>query len=166
MARDVPSAAVEAGVDSIEHGLFLTEDDLGTLGGRGGQWVPTILRIEATIDQIGIGSSGGKLLSEGLDRIRKLLPLAVEAGVRVLAGTDLIGSPADVAVEALRMSDFGLSAEQVVAAVTSEGFAATQRDHRFEVGGPANAVFFTQSPIDDLAVLAHPTHVMRLGRLL
>ena len=80
MAREVPSVAVRAGVHSIEHGLFLTEDDLDLLGARAGMWVPTILRMEAVVTQLGAESSGGRLLREGLDNVRALMPLAAEAG--------------------------------------------------------------------------------------
>jgi imidazolonepropionase-like amidohydrolase len=165
MARDVPSAAVAAGVHSIEHGLFLERDDLGPLGDRGGMWVPTVLRCEATLDQLGGESSGGRLFAEGLERVRHLLPLAPEAGVRVLAGTDLIGSPGDVAAEAIRLGEYGLTNSQVVEAVSSSAFLATGRQASFEVGAPADAVLFPDNPVESLAVLAHPDHVIRLGRL-
>lgn len=166
MAREVPSMAVAAGVHSIEHGLFLEEADLGPLGDRGGMWVPTVLRCEALLVQLGDTSSGGKLFTEGLRRIRKLFPLAAEAGVHVLAGTDLIGTPADVAAEALRLGEYGLSNEQVVAAVSTAVFEATGRSSSFEVGAPANAVFFPANPVEELAVLEHPTQVVRLGTVL
>lgn len=166
MAPEVPSMAVAAGVHSIEHGLFLEESDLAPLGARGGMWVPTVLRCEATLAQLGAGSTGGKLFRAGLDRIARLLPLAVEAGVHVLAGTDLVGSPADVATEAVKLGDYGLSNEQVVAAVSTAAFTATERGGYFDVGAPANAVFFPVNPITDLRVLEHPAHVIRLGRLL
>ena len=165
MARDVPSDAVKAGVHSIEHGLFLTEEDVGILGERGGMWVPTVLRVEATVAQLGSESSGGRLLEEGLDNARRLLPLALEAGVNVLAGTDLIGSPADVAAEAMALSGFGLTNRQVVDAVSVAAFEATGRSSEFEVGAPADAVFFKDNPVESLAVLRHPEAVMRLGRL-
>lgn len=166
MAREVPSMAVAAGVHSIEHGLFLDEGDIAALAARGGMWVPTIIRCEATLAQLGEGSSGGKLFREGLDRIRRLLPLAAEAGVHVLAGTDLVGSPANVAAEALRLADYGLSASQVVTAVSVGAFAATGRHDPFAVGSPADAVFFAADPIDDLGVLSQPSRVVRLGRVL
>lgn len=165
MAREVPSQAVSAGVHSIEHGLFLDEADIELLGARAGMWVPTVLRVEATVAQLGAESSGGRLLGEGLERMRSLLPAAVEAGVHVLAGTDLIGSPADIAAEALRLADLGLGADDVVAAVSTSAFAATGRDHEFGVGEPANAVLFPADPVQDLNVLEHPAHVMRLGRV-
>jgi imidazolonepropionase-like amidohydrolase len=166
MAPEVPSMAVAAGVHSIEHGLFLTEEDLGQLGARRGMWVPTVLRCEVTLAQLGEGSSGGKLFIEGLSRIARLLPLAVEAGVHVLAGTDLVGSPANVAAEAVRLSSCGLSNRQVVEAVSVAAFVATGRAGSFEVGEPANAVFFRENPVTDLAVLEHPAHIIRLGNLL
>lgn len=165
MAPEVPSLAVAAGVQSIEHGLFLEEDDLGSLGARGGMWVPTILRCEATLAQLGAESSGGKLFHEGLERIARLLPLGIEAGVNVLAGTDLIGSPGDVAAEAMKLREYGLTNEQVVSAVSTSAFLATGRDASFEVGAPADAVLFPANPVEDLGVLQHPAHVVRLGRV-
>ncbi|MFZ0013344.1 MAG: amidohydrolase family protein, partial [Acidimicrobiia bacterium] len=166
MAREVPSQAVAAGVHSIEHGLFLSEDDLSVLGARGGMWVPTLLRNEATMADLGPESSGRRLFMEGLQHVRALLPLAIEAGVEVLAGTDLAGAPADVAAEALRLIDYGLSGAQAVAAVSTSGFRATDRDFVFAPGAPSNAVFFAADPVTEPAVLAHPSAVIRLGRLL
>lgn len=163
MAREVPSAAVAAGVHSVEHGLFLTEQDLDALAGRGGMWVPTIRRVERVIAQLGAESSGGRLLGEGLENVRRLLPLAAEAGVHVLAGTDLAGSTAQVAAEAIRLGDYGLDTGQLVAAVSREGFVATGRSDRFDPGAPADAVLFADDPLQDPAVLAHPRLVIRRG---
>lgn len=166
MARDVPSIAVSAGVHSIEHGLFLTEDDLAALGKRGGMWVPTLLRAEAIMAQLGEASSGGRLFVDGLANVRSLLPAAVEAGVHVLAGTDLVGSPANVADEAIRLGEYGLSNRQVVESLSRAGFIATGRDPHFTPGTPADAVFFDEDPLRDLEVLASPAMVIRLGRRL
>jgi imidazolonepropionase-like amidohydrolase len=165
MAREVPSMAVAAGIHSIEHGLFLGDDDLARLGERRGMWVPTLLRCEATVEQIGAESSGGKLLTEGLKAMPGMLPRAIEAGVRVLTGTDLVGSPGDVAAEALRLADYGLSNGQALTAVSDDGFLATDRSVDFAIGSPADAVFFGEDPLTDLGVLAHPTRILRRGHL-
>lgn len=165
MARDVPSMAVRAGVHSIEHGLFLTADDVEALAARGGMWVPTILRVEHTIAQLGTESTGGRLLAEGLENVRRLLGLASEAGAHVLAGTDLVGTPTNVASEALKLIEYGLPAAEAVRAVSSSGLAATGRATDFAPGSPANAVLFPSNPYDEPDVLKHPTAVIRLGRL-
>lgn len=165
MAREMPSLAVAAGVHSIEHGLFLAEDDIDLLAGRGGMWVPTVLRVEETIRQLGSESSGGRLLSEGLRNVGELLALAVEAGVRVLAGTDLIGSPARVAAEAIRLGEHGLSNRQLVDAVSISARLATGRPVWFEPGAWADAVFYSSDPVSQPAVLLHPTHVLWRGRM-
>lgn len=158
--------AVAAGVQSIEHGLFLSEPDLAALGERSGMWVPTLLRVEETISQLGVESTGGRLMQEGLDNIKRLMPLAFEAGVQVLAGTDLMGSPSNVAAEAVRLGDFGLTNRQVVQSVGRAGFEATGRSAEFEVGSPANAVLFPVDPCRELGVLAHPAIIIREGVLI
>jgi imidazolonepropionase-like amidohydrolase len=166
MAREVPSMAVRAGVQSIEHGLFLTVDDVGALGARGGMWVPTILRMEAVIRQLGAESSGGRLLREGIENVTGLLGIAVEAGVYVLTGTDLAVGTHAVADEAVRLWELGMSPGRVVQAVSSAGLRATGRAVSFEVGTPANAVLYAEDPILDPRVLAHPTLVVRHGRVM
>ena len=165
MAREVPSMAVRAGVDSIEHGLFLSDDDLEMLGARGGCWVPTVVQMEATISQLGDRSSGGRLLMEGLENVRARLATAVDTGVHVLTGTDLAIGTHDVAREAIRLWEMGLAAEAVIAAVSWSGFRATGRPWAFDVGDPANAVLFAEDPTSNPRILATPTVVIRLGRL-
>lgn len=165
MAPEVPGAAVRAGVHSIEHGLFLTDDDLDALGSRGGMWVPTVLRVEETIAQLGKTSSGGVLLSEGLANVLRLLPYAVEAGVRVLAGSDLVVAPADIAAEAIRLSELGLTSQHAVEAVGFAAFEATGRSTAFDPGSPANAVLFPDDPVASIGVLRAPETVIRLGVL-
>jgi imidazolonepropionase-like amidohydrolase len=165
MAREVPSMAVRAGIHSIEHGPFITADDLSDLGSRGGMWVPTVLQIDALVRQLGPDSSGGRLFREGLANIAGLLPLAEESGVHVLTGTDLVVGSDRVALEAIRLRDLGLTPRAAVDAVSVSGHRATDRSSGFEVGSPANAVLFTEDPLQNLGVLSHPQTVIRLGRL-
>lgn len=165
MAREVPSMAVRAGIQSIEHGLFLTPDDLSVLGARGGIWVPTLLRVEHTVAMLGEASSGGRLLGEGLANVRRLLGHAVDAGVHVLAGTDLVGTPANVASEAAKLLEYGMPAARVVDSVSAAGLRATGRPTGFAPGTPANAVFFPVDPVAEPGVLAHPALVLRHGRV-
>ncbi len=165
MAREVPSMAVRAGVDSIEHGLFLSAEDLGALGARGGSWVPTVVQVEAVIQQLGERSSGGRLLLEGLDNVMANLATAIDSGVHVLTGTDLAVGTHQVALEAIRLWELGMSPEAVVDSVSWSGFRAAGRPSGFAVGDPANAVLFAEDPVSNPRVLAHPARVIRLGRV-
>lgn len=166
MAPDVASIAVRAGVDSIEHGLYLTDDDVRALGARAGMWVPTVLRMEAVVAQFGLERTAGKIVSEGLDRVRSLLPSAQAAGVTVLAGTDLILATADVSEEAIRLVEYGLTAAQAVRALCIDPWGAAGLAARFEPGAEADLVGFSRHPAEDITLLRHPTVVMRSGRLL
>lgn len=157
------SLAVAAGVDSIEHGLFLTADDLETLGTRGGAWVPTVMAMEGIRDMLGAESSGGKLFADGLENVAELLAGAPDAGVTVLAGTDIVVPNGAVAIEAIGLGRYGLADEAVVHAVTDGAYEYLGSDHRFVPGGHADVLFFDADPRDDLGVLARPVFGLRNG---
>ncbi len=156
--------AVAAGVDSIEHGLFLTADDVAALGARGGCWVPTVAAMEATRDELGPTSSGGRLFAQGLDNVRTLLPGALEQGVVVLAGTDLQVPHGQVATEALRLAAYGLSPAEVVDAMTTAAYRYLGTPWGLEPGSVADVVFLDTDPRDDLSALARPVLALRHGR--
>lgn len=163
MAPDVASMAVRAGVDSIEHGLFLTDADIAVLGARGGAWVPTVLRMEQVIEQVGLDRTGGRLVAEGLSRVRSQLTNAVAAGVHVLAGSDLAVPSSQVAHEALRLLDYGLDPQDVVASITEATRAFAGLAPSFTVGETADVVAFDRNPCEDPTVLLEPVVVVRGG---
>lgn len=159
-APETPGMAVRAGVDSIEHGLFLTEDDLAQLGARGGGWVPTVAAMEKLAQQLGPESSGGRLLAEGLDNVRSLLPHAAGAGVAVMAGTDLALEHGAVVDDALTLLEYGLDEAAVVEAVTT-GPRRFLNEPGFTFGRPADFIVVDQP--DSVAALAAPQLVVRCG---
>jgi imidazolonepropionase-like amidohydrolase len=162
MAPEVASTAVGAGVDSIEHGLFLTAEDLAQLDARNGAWVPTIVRMKATVEMLGADSSGGRLIREGLDNVAALLR-EVPDGVAVLAGTDLATGSGDVAPEVAALVRCGLAVERAVAAASTGVADYLGIESGFEPGSPADAVFFGADPLEVPSVLADPVAVVRRG---
>jgi imidazolonepropionase-like amidohydrolase len=156
---------VAAGVDSIEHGLFLADDDLPGLAERGGAWVPTILGAEAIIEMLGADSTGGRLLTDGVANVRDLLPEAERLGVTVLTGTDLAVPHGKVAHEATRLHELGLSKEATLRAVTTAAFDYLGVAHGFVPGMPADAVFVEGDPRGDLETLLEPRVIVRSGRV-
>ncbi len=165
-APETSSLAVAAGVDSIEHGLFLTADDLEALGARGGAWVPTVTAMEGIRDMLGAESSGGRLFADGLENVAELLAGAPAAGVTVLAGTDIVVPHGAVATEAIGLARYGLDASDVVRAVTDDAYRYLGSDHAFEPGGHADVLFFDADPRDDLSVLNRPVLGLRHGEVM
>jgi len=163
-APETPAVAVRVGVDSIEHGLFLNRDDIVALGKRGGAWVPTVVAMESIADFLGSSSTGGRMIAAGLENMVSLLGFALDAGVSVLAGTDLAVAHGKVAKEAIRLIDYGLSPAQAVHAVGRAAYDYLGIETGFEAGRPADAVLFPVDPADDPSTLLEPQLVIRAGR--
>ncbi len=164
-APSTASQAVAAGVDSIEHGLFLTESDLQVLGERGGAWVPTIAAMEGLRDMLGPESSGGRLMARGLDNVRDLISLALGLGVNVLAGTDLHIRHGHIHKEVDRMIDYGMTPEAALQSVTTRGYEYLGVDRGFGAGQVADVVVLRGDPREDMSVLAKPVMIIRRGRV-
>ena len=160
------SEAVAAGVDSIEHGPFLTEEDLRVLAGRGGAWVPTIGNQKYWVEALGRESSGGKLFAAGLERIMDNLPLAEEIGLTVLAGSDLAIPHGQIATEARLLRDHGLSDKAATIATSTAAFDYVGRTEWLAHGNTADAVFFRENPYDDVTTLDRPEVIIRRGKLI
>jgi imidazolonepropionase-like amidohydrolase len=163
---DGASDAVAAGVDSIEHGPFLTEEDLKALGARGGAWVPTLVNMLHLVDMLGPDSSGGKLFVNGLEKMRDNLPLAEELGVTVLAGTDMAVPTGQVAKEALRLREYGLTDRAATEATSTNAYAYVGRSDSIKPGEIADVVFFDQNPFSDVATLQQPALIIHRGKMI
>lgn len=166
MAPDTPSIAVESGVDSIEHGLYLTDDDVRELGARGGAWVPTVRQVKRIIEQVGPERTGGRMLRAGLDRVRSLSSLASEVGVAVLAGSDFGTPQGQIGEEAVGLVGLGFSPADAVAAVTGAAYDYVDEPYGFSAGLSADIVAFDRDPNEWIETLLDPVFVMRRGRVL
>lgn len=165
MAPVTPGEAVRAGVDSIEHGLFLTPDDIALLGSRQGAWIPTIGNVRSVQKMLEWGSSGARILGEGLENVGQMLALAVEAGVAVLAGTDLGLGHGEVAQEAVLLKSYGLSDQDAVAAASASAYRYLGVPF-LTAGASADVVLFVDDPHADVTRLQRPVAGMRAGRVI
>lgn len=83
--EEAVSAAIEAGVDSVEHGVFLSEQCLCAMAERKTLWVPTLSAISAFAHRGGYDNSVAlATLCFQQERVRK----ALEMGVLVCSGSD------------------------------------------------------------------------------
>jgi len=164
MAPEVANMAVRAGVDSIEHGLYLDADHLDMLGARGGIWVPTILRMEEVLAEMKPGSTGASVIGEGLENVRELLSHAVERGVTVMPGSDLTIAPSEIFREVAALVRYGLTPAQAVAGASAGH--AVGLDMGFRAGLVADLVAVEGDPLQDVAALADPVVVIAAGKII
>ncbi|HZX04848.1 amidohydrolase family protein [Kribbella sp.] len=141
------------GIDSVEHGTALTEQDLETLGARGGAWTPTLgASLYKSPDETPEQTARRDARSEYLASI---LPLADRYGVRVLTGSDVDGT---VPLEIALLVEHGLSVEQAITA------ASTGAQEFLGLSGAGNLVTYDADPREHPDVLARPAGVVLNGR--
>ncbi|MEA2248323.1 MAG: hypothetical protein QOH46_2852 [Solirubrobacteraceae bacterium] len=151
---------VHAGLDSIEHGNWATEDTVQEMAARGTAWTPTLTTMLRYIEPLADDVPPARAL---LDLQRRTLPLAAEAGVTLLAGTD--EEPhGTVAAEVAALVRYGTPVRDAIAAA-STGARRFLGLPALEEGAPADLVTFDRDPRDDLAALGQPVAVIAGGRL-
>jgi imidazolonepropionase-like amidohydrolase len=150
---NLPDSGLAAiGADSIEHGTALSRPEIEALGARGGAWTPTLCAVLGNRDSP--DPEARRRTDELRERLRERLPYAVARGVRVLAGTDVVGTIAD---EIALLADHGLTAGQ---AISSAGSRA--RDF-FGIHPEGDIVTYDDDPLQDPGVLARPAAVVVRG---
>lgn len=161
--------AVEAGIDSIEHGFFMTRDILHAMADRGIAWVPTFSPVQFQHDRPELAGWNAQTVA-GLRRIldnhREHIALAAEFGVAIIAGSDAgsYGVPHGSAlIDELRfLRQTGLSLEKVLASATSEPRRQWGCEPADIVpGARADLLLLEGSPFEDWAHLARARGVLR-----
>jgi imidazolonepropionase-like amidohydrolase len=166
--------AVEAGVRSVEHGGFLTEEQAAKMAASGCFLVPTLSAMRDCLRWAEEGSLTPtvceKILAFGLD-IGACVRMAKEYGVKLASGTDYIqreqhGRNLE---EVLLMHQAGLSVEEALLVATAGGAELCRVSDelgRLEQGYVFDAVVLDGDP-GDLSVFAEPgavTGVFQSGR--
>jgi imidazolonepropionase-like amidohydrolase len=156
--------AIEAGVDSIEHGCYLDEDPelLPMMAEKGIFFVPTftVYGFHRERSAPHIQARGRALHSHHLESLRR----ALAAGVKVVAGTDAGGHEhGNNAQELQCLVEAGMSPMQALQAAT--GGAAEclglERDiGTVEPGKLADLVLVSGNPLQDITLLQQPQRIL------
>jgi imidazolonepropionase-like amidohydrolase len=157
-----PAVAIEAGVDSIEHGDGLDADALRACATRGVAWTPTLAMTEVLAGRMERTDDARKRFAiERYDRYRELLPMAARAGVTILAGTDILPH-GSIAPEVEALARHGLAPRLALAAATTTARAFLGEPGLAE-GAPADLVLFRADPRESPQVLRQPELVLLAG---
>ena len=166
--------AVIAGVRSIEHGSFLSQESIDLMVEYGTYLVPTIY----------VGdyyANSGKLLAQSKnddfylafrDDWLKMLGKAHRKGVKIAVGSDLCGyevAPHVCAREFDTLIEAGLSPMDAIKAGTSVGAELLQWDDMLgslEPNKLADIIAVPGNPLEDISALESPSFVMKDGRII
>jgi imidazolonepropionase-like amidohydrolase len=164
-------AAVEAGFDSIEHGVEMTDGAIQAMAQRAIAWVPTLApgagRVAAEFAlSIGLPRATVEWIRTTFDRQSEMVGRAARAGVRILAGTDAGQGPHGMIVEQVKLLvEAGLRVEQALGAASWDARAFLGLRGLTE-GAPADLVIYDEDPRERIDALERPALIMLDGRLI
>ncbi len=163
-------AAIEAGVDSVEHASFI--DDAGIkLAKKNGTYLSMDIYVTEYI--LGEGAAAG-ILEESLAKERKTGSLqrenftkAVKAGVKMVMGTDAGVYPhGDNLKQLSRMVQFGMTPMQALQAASVNAATLLNKENdigSIKVGAYADIVAVKGKPLEDISVMEDVVFVMQGG---
>ena len=158
--------ALDAGVDSIEHGQGMTEKLVGRMAEQGAAWVPTMLILPVILPFVSSSISDHNCLhrlSQSIDDHPRLVRIAAQAGVRLLAGTDAGMVPHGLIAQEIRaLMNAGVDPVTAIAAGSWDG-----RNYLglpgIEEGAPADVTGYVRDPREDPSVLEKPEVIVLDG---
>jgi imidazolonepropionase-like amidohydrolase len=158
------SHAISGGVDSIEHGFFVREDQLAQMRDQQIAWVPTFAPVHAQAEV------HPDMVKQILDQHAASLANGAERGVLILAGSDAgsYGVPHGLGLleEMELMERAGLSSLQVLNAATGQSsnrLGFPEKFGQIRVGYQSRFILTTHSPLRGIINLMKPKTVIYDG---
>lgn len=156
-------AAVTAGARSIEHGVYLTEEDARLLATKGCFFVPTLTvyhQLVALADAGGLGTAAAERARAVGRRLGEAVAIARAAGVRIALGSDAGDRRhhGGNLAELCHLHRAGLTVEEALLAGTAAGAdlcGAGDRAGRLAPGRDFDAVVLDEDP-GDLSCFLRP----------
>ncbi len=167
---------VEGGADSVEHGFFIRDDQLARMRDRQIAWVPTFAPVQEQVDHADLMGWDAAIvanLQRILDQHAASLVRAHALGVQIIAGSDAGSVGVAHAVGFLRelelMERAGLPSLAVINTATGNSarrLGYQENFGRIRVGDLSRFILTRHSPLDGVANLAKPKHVIFDGAVL
>jgi imidazolonepropionase-like amidohydrolase len=160
--------SVEAGVDSIEHGMYISDADLTTMVAKGIYYVPTLFVGEYVAE--GRAAAGAKVWIDMIKIHENTFRRAQKAGVKIAFGTDAGGFDWKInpAKEFAVMVKYGMSPAQALRSATmtaAELLGMQDKIGSIEAGKFADIVALPSDPMSDVQQLEKVNFVMKGGTI-
>ncbi|MDB6125263.1 MAG: amidohydrolase [Pedosphaera sp.] len=161
---------IEGGVDSVEHGFFIREDQLARMRDRQIAWVPTFAPVQEQVDHADLmGWDAGIVanLQRILDQHAASLVKAYSMGVQIIAGSDAgsvgVAHATGFLNELHLMERAGMPSLAVVNAATGNSanrLGYKENFGRIKSGYLSRFILTRHSPLDGVSNLAKAKHVI------
>jgi imidazolonepropionase-like amidohydrolase len=164
--------AVRAGVDSVEHCMYVDEEGIALMKERDVVMVPT-MAVPVNLVERGVKLGYEPHIAErahmAIERGRQAVKMAREAGIRIATGTDPVPSrPKMLVRECECLHQAGLTPMEVIVAATRTGAELLHVDGRLgtvQEGKIADLVVVDGNPLDDMGALERVLWVMQDGQV-
>jgi imidazolonepropionase-like amidohydrolase len=156
--------AVEAGADTIEHGVFLSAATARSMAQKGVGLVPTLSGFRELRNDWGRGEGMMRHSAKIVEHHKEGLRNALDAGVMIAFGSDTLGNLID---ECRTLQEGGLTSMQCIEVATRYAAILLGIDDRVGViaaGKAADLVVLGADPISDVAALGKVELVVKSGR--
>ena len=161
---------IAAGIDSVEHGFFVRDDQLAQMRDRRIAWVPTFAPVQVQVDhadRMGWDATVVANLRRILEQHAASLVRAHEAGVLLIAGSDAgscgVAHGVGLLGELELMERAGLPALAVINAATgvpAGRLAFRENFGRIVPGALSRFIFTRHSPLQTVANLRKPRQIV------
>ena len=163
--------AIEAGVDSIEHGSFLKPETLTLMKNKGTYLTPTLMATEWILSKIDNYPPALQAKARAAGAARsEMFRNAVKLGVKISFGTDAAVFPhGQNAKEFKLMVDLGMQPIEALKAATGNAadlFGIAQKTGTLEKGKLADVIAMPGDPTADITATERVSFVMKEGKII
>ena len=163
--------AIEAGVDSIEHGSFLKPETLTLMKNKGTYLTPTLMATEWIMGKIDNYPPALQAKARAAGAARsEMFRNAVKMGVKISFGTDAAVFPhGQNAKEFKLMVDLGMQPIDALKAATGNAadlFGIAQKTGTLEKGKLADVIAMPGDPTADITATERVSFVMKEGKII
>lgn len=159
-------SAIDAGVSSLEHGIYLDDATLGMMARKGVYFVPTLMAYLQFMDDPNVTPERRRLMAGTTDRHRDTFQRALKLPVKIAFGSDLDGNHEKAAQEFLWMVRYGmepLKALRSATSVAAELLGWQDKIGCLEPGKLADVVAVAGNPAEDISAMTRVVFVMKDG---
>jgi len=165
-ASAAAQTAIQAGVASLEHGIYLDDVTFKMMAEKNVYWVPTLMAYLQFMDDPKVSPERRRLMTGTTERHRETFQRALKLPVKIAFGTDLDGNQENAGQELGWMVKYGMAplvALRSATSVAAELMGWQDRVGTLEADKLADVVAVKGDPTRDISEMTRVVFVMKDG---